>query len=180
MNTYFRIENFLSLQENQAILGWAFKNENMFSKSSVTTKVDNYRRSRVAHTFPVRDYVITKLVDLLPLIAEILELNFDMGVIESQITASNDGDYFKIHMDCSQDCPQRVLTYIYYFHNQPKTFTGGELAIYSHDSTTLIEPANNSLICFPSVCLHEVLTVQCPSKIFSDGRFTLNGWINCK
>ncbi|WP_420485300.1 2OG-Fe(II) oxygenase [Iningainema tapete] len=113
------------------------------------------------------------------MITETLELTFELGVIESQITSSNDQDYFKSHLDASIDCPKRVLSYVYYFHKQPKAFTGGQLALH-HNITTLIEPLNNSLICFPSTCLHEVLTVQCPSKIFSDGRFTLNGWINCK
>ena len=41
-----------------------------------------------------------------------------------------------------------------------------------------IAPKNNSIIFFLSRYWHEVLPVNCPSKNFADGRFTINGWLH--
>lgn len=81
----------------------------------------------------------------------------------------------------------RVLTYVYYFHREPKSFTGGELVIYDSKSENgylvaakshkVIQPTNNTIIFFPSQCMHEVLPVSCPSEYFADSRFTINGWL---
>jgi Rps23 Pro-64 3,4-dihydroxylase Tpa1-like proline 4-hydroxylase len=64
---------------------------------------------------------------------------------------------------------------------------GGELVLYdarienNHyvkaQSFKTIEPRNNSIVFFQSFYLHEVLPVSCPSKTFSDSRFTVNGWV---
>jgi Rps23 Pro-64 3,4-dihydroxylase Tpa1-like proline 4-hydroxylase len=113
---------------------------------------------------------------------------FQATQIETQLTAHNDGHYYRVHNDSgSADTCTRVLTYVYYFHHQPKAFTGGELRVYdSHiqqntyvqaESFHTVEPLDNSIVFFPSHVMHEVLTIHCPSRAFLDSRFTINGWI---
>ena len=104
------------------------------------------------------------------------------------MTAHNDGDFFKVHRDSGdQETAARELTFVYYFHREPKGYTGGELLLFDPrlvdgglvkaDSFSVIEPRNNSMLFFPSRCDHEVLAVHCPSEKFADSRFTVNGWV---
>lgn len=41
----------------------------------------------------------------------------------------------------------------------------------------VIEPENDTLIVFPSECLHEVKPVRTPSPFPIDARVTVNGWV---
>jgi Rps23 Pro-64 3,4-dihydroxylase Tpa1-like proline 4-hydroxylase len=114
--------------------------------------------------------------------------SFPIGQIESQLTAHNDGHYYKAHNDSgSPDTASRELTYVYYFNREPKQFSGGELRIYDSriennffikaESYKTIEPINNSIVFFLSRYIHEVLPIRCPSQQFADSRFTINGWV---
>ena len=108
--------------------------------------------------------------------------------LEVQLTAHNDGHYFRIHNDViksEQQTVNRLLTFVYYLHRQPCPFKGGHLYIYptseikevtmSHYQP--VTPAHNRLVVFPSRYFHEVAPVNCPSAAFADSRFTLNGWV---
>ena len=108
--------------------------------------------------------------------------------VEAQITASNDGDFFRFHNDNgSEKVAQRYLTFVYFFQREPRQFEGGELRIHdarlegqdyvSEGSYQTITPRQNQIVFFPCELMHEVTAVNCPSKLFADGRFTLNGWL---
>jgi SM-20-related protein len=106
--------------------------------------------------------------------------------IECQVTAHLDGGFFQIHNDSgSEDTRSRVVTFVYYFESRPNSFLGGELRIYEPElhgkdgrtRYTIVPPTDNSLVFFPSGVMHEVLPTYVQSKIFSDSRFTINGWI---
>ena len=106
---------------------------------------------------------------------------------EKQLTAHNDGEYFRMHNDNgSPSTASRLLTYVYYFHGEPAAFSGGQIRIYDSlpesgswepaDKFVDIAPDNNMLLLFPSGQMHEVRRISCPSEAFGDGRFTVNGW----
>ena len=68
----------------------------------------------------------------------------------------------------------------------PPAFSGGDLALFDslsdgsafdEQAYSLVEPADNMLILFPSSFWHEVRKVDCASGAYADSRFTLNGWI---
>ena len=75
------------------------------------------------------------------------------------------------------------MTFVYYFHRQPRRFSGGDLLLFDTDPEqdacgakyTRIAPSHNSILFFPSACYHQVLPVVCESSDDA-GRFTLNGW----
>jgi len=111
---------------------------------------------------------------------------FPVGQIEIQVTASGDGDYYRMHRD-ADGTSTRVLSFVYFFHLEPRGFSGGELRIFDDrrvrghahaDSSHLVSPRQDSLVLFPSHSPHELLPVRVPSKKFSDRRFTVNGWIH--
>jgi SM-20-related protein len=108
--------------------------------------------------------------------------------VETQITASNDGDFFRPHNDNAHaKVPTREITYVYFFHREPKPFTGGELVIYDAPVSSAfrdprralrIVPEQNEIVFFRSGKMHEVLDVHCRSCAFRDSRFTVNGWLH--
>lgn len=187
---YLQIDNFLSKTELNNLLEYVLSQEAKFVSSSTFTNAESYRRSLVLHNFPeFSEQITAKIISILPDIQQQLELPpFIASQIEAQITAHNDGNYYKIHNDNgSIDTSNRELTYVYYFYHEPKPFSGGELVIYDSkienefyvrgDNFQTIEPRNNSMVIFPSRYFHEVLPVICPSQTFADSRFTVNGWI---
>ncbi len=115
--------------------------------------------------------------------------------VELELTASGDGAFYTAHRDLStgpgrtlvgaRPGDDRLISAVYYFHREPKRFSGGELRLLrwgaSHlaplpsDYVDLI-PANNSLAAFPSWALHEVRPVRTDGDDFADYRFALNCW----
>jgi Rps23 Pro-64 3,4-dihydroxylase Tpa1-like proline 4-hydroxylase len=171
-------------------MAYALAEEKRFAESAVTTKDADYRRSRVLYDFSefsrvFRDRIVRIAA---PLMQEFAIPPFQIADIECQMTAHNEGNYFKLHNDNgSPDTATRAISYVYYFHNEPKAFTGGTFRLFHSrvengvyhqgDHAADIEPKNNSILFFPSHCHHEVTTVRCPSGRFADGRFTVNGWV---
>ena len=187
---YVQIDNFLTVEEHQRLLNYVFQRESAFVPTSTSTGDLDYRRSMILHSFPeFSQLVVNRIQAILPDVFRKLNLSsFPIAEIEAQLTSHNDGNYYKIHNDNgSPDTATREFTYVYYFHQEPKAFSGGELLIYDSkiennfyvkaDSYKRVEPRNNSIVFFLSRYLHEVLPVRCPSKAFADSRFTINGWV---
>ena len=187
---YVQIDNFLEPDQVKALLEYTLNQEAAFTSSSTSTDEADYRKSLVLYSFPeVSSGFIQRLQPLIPQVADKLGIPpFPISQIESQMTAHNDGHYYQLHNDNgSPDSATRRLTYVYYFRQGPNSFSGGELRLYDSklennflvkaDSFKTVEPRHNSIIFFPSYCMHEVLPIQCPSRKFVDSRFTINGWI---
>lgn len=187
---YVQIDNFLTIEEHQRLLNYVFQRESAFVPTSTSTGDLDYRRSMILHSFPeFSQIVVNRIQAILPDVFRKLNLpSFAIAEIEAQLTSHNDGNYYKVHNDNgSPDTATREFTYVYYFHQEPKAFSGGELLIYDSkiennfyvkaDSYKRVEPRNNSIVFFLSRYLHEVLPVSCPSKAFADSRFTINGWV---
>lgn len=187
---YIQIDNFLTSTETRQLLDYVFGQKSAFIPSSTSTNEANYRRSLVLHSFPeFSQLIISKVREILPDILNKLNLPlFSASQIETQLTAHNDGNYYKVHNDNgSPETATRELTYVYYFYQEPKAFSGGELLIYDSkiensyykkaETFQTVEPRNNSIVFFLSRYLHEVLPISCPSQDFKNSRFTINGWI---
>ena len=99
------------------------------------------------------------------------------------------GDFFRLHCDNEQDeIASRELTFVYFFHREPKGFCGGDLRIYdsrwengeyvSAGNYQTIVPEQNQMVLFLSSLVHEITPVECPSGALGDSRFTINGWLH--
>ncbi len=194
---YFFRENFLSHSENQQLLNYVLPKKSDFvpaviSNESATNsfKKNENRRALVLEYFAqFEGLIVKKIPEILPGVLKKLNVpEFSINKFETQLTAHNDGNFYKTHVDNQYPVNTRVITYVYYFYQEPKAFTGGNLRIYDSkiqgkyyskaDTFKTIEPQNNSIIFFLSSYLHEVLPVSCPSQAFADSRFTINGWIH--
>ncbi len=184
-----RIENVLAAEQHRALVQFATRNKQVFVNSTTSTGAADYRDSMVCYSFPpFADLLRQRVTNLAPKVAAQLGLEVPDGDIEIQLTTHNDGHYYRVHNDSyGEESKHRVISFVYYFHRTPKCFTGGELRIYDRDvkDTMLrpgatykdIQPLDNSLVFFDSRDMHEVMPVVCPSQVFADGRFTINGWL---
>jgi SM-20-related protein len=151
----------------------------------------SYRRSKVL--FDLGEFHSRFRFRLAPILARLPEVLgcqiANVATLEAQLTASGNGEFFRLHNDNSHaNLSSRRITFVYYFYREPKRFTGGELKLYptaTVDSRVrpvgepiLIEPRQNRLVFFESHLMHEVATVSVETAEFMDSRFTLNGWIH--
>jgi len=101
-----------------------------------------------------------------------------------EMVAHGDGAFYRPHTDTftgDEYTPggRRRVTMVYYFHRQPRRFTGGRLRLFdrSGEQSIEIEPTHDSLLVFPSSARHEVEAVACPDGAFADSRFAVNIWL---
>jgi SM-20-related protein len=192
------LDEFLAPQELEEFMRFTLEHEADFRASEVVSHseeggVVNYehRRSRVLMDLAQHeDRMLERIKAVLPQILKKLGMEeIPITGVEAQITASNDGDFFRFHSDNgSEKVAERYLTFVYFFHREPKQFQGGELHIHdarleaesyvSAGSYQTISPQQNQIVFFPCELMHEVSAVECPSRLFADSRFTLNGWLH--
>jgi Rps23 Pro-64 3,4-dihydroxylase Tpa1-like proline 4-hydroxylase len=195
---YLALEEFLAPEELQTVTSYVLAHEADFRVSEVISPsvaggvIDpEYRRSRVLmDSGSLGDSLVSRVRAVLPRALEKLGIEpFPISRVECQITASNHGDFFRHHTDnAEEEIATRELTFVYFFHREPKAFHGGELRLYdacqengswfSTGNHQVIVPEQNQLILFRSALLHEITPVVCPSLAFADSRFTVNGWLH--
>ena len=191
------LDEFLAPQELDELTRFTLEHEVDFSASEVISPtadggVINYehRRSRVLMDLAQhQEVMLERIKSVLPQVLRTLGMEeFSIEGVELQVTASNDGDFFHFHSDNGSDrVANRYLTFVYFFHREPRQFEGGELRIHdarleegsyvSEGSYQTIVPQQNQIVFFPCELLHEITPVNCASQLFADGRFTLNGWL---
>ena len=191
------LDEFLAPQELEELTRFVQEHEADFSASEVVSPnadggIVNYehRRSRVLMDLAQhQDIMLERIKAVLPQVLDKLGMgDFCIAGVETQVTASNDGDFFHFHSDNSSDrVASRYLTFVYFFHREPRQFEGGELRIHdahlqhgayvSAGSYQTIIPQQNQIVFFPCELLHEITPVNCASQHFADSRFTLNGWL---
>jgi SM-20-related protein len=191
------LDEFLAPQELEQLTRYTLEHESDFSASEVVSPVADggvvnyeHRRSRVLTNLGIyEDLLLGRIQGVLPRILDKLGMReFSIAQVEAQITASNDGDFFHGHSDNGSDkVASRYLTFVYFFHREPRQFEGGDLRIHdarldrgeytSAGSYQTIVPRQNQIVFFPCELLHEITPVECRSRLFADSRFTLNGWL---
>jgi len=182
--------------EREKLLDYVLQSEQRFRSATVIvgegTEQQVNEKIRRARTLDdlgpfVSPFEKAVLAHLEPALKRLHHPGFPVGRIEMQITASGDGDYFRLHSD-SDAKSTREISFVYYFHREPRRFSGGELRLYQSkmvngqlipaDHPQTLSPRQDMLLLFPSTNDHEVLPVRVPTGAFTDSRFTINGWIH--
>ena len=192
MSQYCRYNDFLDSSTHAALLEWAIENEAKFKPTTLTggKRDPSKRMSLSVRDFgPMMPVLRQRVLDLVPaLIRDLRVTPFEPSATELELVASNDGAVFKRHIDTftgdKRDGSDRLVSAVYYFHAEPKAFSGGALRFYPFPFVAEdidsnfddVQPEQNTLVAFPSWALHEVLPVSCPSRRFSDSRFSVNFW----
>ena len=108
--------------------------------------------------------------------------------VEMAMAAYLGGGFFAKHADNDgRTFDTRTLSFAYYFHRQPRRFSGGELLLHDGDGDasafTRIEPLHNSIVFFPSSATHQITTVESDldasssTEEFADARLAIHGWL---
>lgn len=186
------IDDFLGLDEHRDMLAYALANQHHFAPGTVTSNDAHYRQNLVImdfHATPHSVLIQNRLLTWFPYITQMLGMElFPLEFVESQLTASNDGHFFRVHADGGNDeTQQRTLSCIYYFFREPRPFAGGALRLYDTwqqgeqrtpaASWQEIEPVSNRMVVFPSDSHHELMRIRCPSRQFADSRFAATNWL---
>lgn len=176
------------------ILDWALANPASFAPSLVGSgklRAD-FRSSATANAtdYPWKAAFRQRVHGAVPELARALGVAaFEVEQIQLSLIAYNDGDFYRAHVDTepSRDredverIGDRVLSAVYYFHREPRAYSGGALRLHAFnpasDRFEDVAPEQNSLIAFASFARHEVRPVICPSRGFEDSRFAINCWV---
>jgi SM-20-related protein len=192
---YLVIDDFLPAAFHAELLAYALASQSEFAASEVigggTSVVDtSLRQSQICrkglgpHKAAFKAAIRAKFEEL-P--ATLGMTSFTVSRIETQLIAHGDGAFYKRHIDTrvgtsrKSEITDRVLSMVYYFHQEPKRFSGGEIALCAFGPSNErieIAPAQNRLVAFPSFVAHEVKQVSCPSKEYADSRFAINCWLH--
>lgn len=190
-------DDFLPIAQLNEIGAYALAKESSFVASGVVRQgapdgaIDTrHRRSRLlADLGPLRAAFLSRLLTALPTVLVRLGMQaFRVVAVDTQVTATNDGEFFRRHTDSGHAfLRRRQVSFTYFFHREPRAFAGGELCLYDSWSprngpvpdsgVARIVPRRNSIVFFPSGVLHEIAAVSVPSRLFRDSRFTVNGWM---
>jgi SM-20-related protein len=184
------MDEFLAPQELARVWDLAMSYAHRFIVSRVVSDSHEdaldpaYRRSRLLFELgDIHPLLASRILSYLPCVFRRLAYPpFQVAHVEVQLTASNDGEFFRAHTDNGHDSVhRREITFVYFCHREPRPFLGGDLRIYPSDSSgavDVISPQQNRMVFFPSNYWHEIAPVSCPSREFFDSRFTLNGWLH--
>lgn len=186
---FVMIEDFLPPEEHAELLPMVISNQAEFGHSLVGE--GEYRpETRESRTLPgprqEKKRFRERVNRLLPEVTSRLGLSpFPINFVEIKIRAYGNGDFFEVHQD-HNDETHREVSFVYFFHREPRQFQGGDLLLmdtdpkcrtYTEAAFTSITPRNNAIVFFPSRYYHTVVPVDCPSGEFSDGRFVINGHV---
>ena len=176
---HFIVDNFLPDEVHKGLLAHTL-NVDDFAPGKVITN------GEAAYNFDSRKGKLSndRLGPFLPAFIKALRSVFPdicaaTGVAEFALVDLG-GKVFVGRGDRDQMQHDRLITAVYYFHQLPRKFEGGELCIHPFDRSApaVIEPRNNRLVAFPSFILHEVLPVAVPSGAFADSRFSVSCWFD--
>jgi Rps23 Pro-64 3,4-dihydroxylase Tpa1-like proline 4-hydroxylase len=194
---FTRIENFLPGRQRDRLLELASELRAEFAPMNTYRPADGDKliarhdpdlRQQVGLSGhkEVEDIVKPAVLDILPdLLARLQLLPFSIRNISLELVLSHDGHFGEVHTD---DLDGRIkVSFAYYFHKQPKAFSGGDLLLYDTEvgersynplRYTRIRHEDNMLLVFPSHYSHEITPVSCQSDALEDGRFTVSGRVS--
>ena len=186
------IDGFLDANLHRALLDYALDSEDRFAPTEVGNgsvqrhspeiRTSWFCRDKLGpHKQAFREAVRARFDELRELVGVPA---FEPARIEVELAAHRDACFYRPHIDTQTgaategDGRDRVLTMVYYFHRQPRGFSGGAIALFPFGpgEPELIDPFDNRLVVFPSIALHEVRAVTCRGDAWQDARFAINTW----
>lgn len=182
-------ENVLAVDELDALLAFTLAHEAQFEPTLlVAARLDPRFRTSMALPSAALDPWRARLAAAFtPLLAGLLANlgmpPFAVTRLELELVRHNDGDFYRRHIDTNTAARtthgRRTLSMVFYFHAEPKAYSGGALRLLSFKPKGAFEDiaaVRNRLVAFPSWAPHEVMSIACPSRRFRDSRFAINCW----
>lgn len=107
--------------------------------------------------------IAQKHIQALDDLAQQLNRAFFLGIqdIEAHFACYNAGEFYALHRDNPQGKNGRVISSVYYLHEQWQDDWGGELHLQDKNNNWhIIQPKPNRIVLFQSDLMHEVLQAK--------------------
>ena len=195
---FVRVKDFLTAQECDRLFALALARRERFGAARVLSNAEEGPRvkpeSRITLELKpgarrdVRLWFLPRLERAIPEILARLRLE-DPGRyrITMNVRVYPAGGFYTVHRDNSvASYRDRVLSFICFFHPEPRRFSGGDFLLYDSNqggghpvpAFSRIEPFRGGIVFFMSEDWHQVTPVECDSDDFGAGRFVLNGHVS--
>ena len=171
---YVLVDNFLTVKEYQQLLEWVLANQsNLQSPMKLSDTVSSPHWQT---TF------INRVQAAIPFVLSQLDISsFPLGAITASLLPSS------ITNDQGQMTNDSVISFVYYFYREPKSFNGGELRIYDSqvvnnqcvvaDSYHVVEPRGNRAVFFFSSYDYMMQAIEAPDENLINTCFVINGGV---
>ena len=195
--------NFFSKENRQKIVDFANQQQQEFVNGQVHYRTfkdggtqdkdiinEEFRQQKNIDPSPE---ILQMLKDaILPLVPEVIT---KIGMkynhiynINTEIARTGHNQFCNAHSDRVSDTPRMsTISFLYYFHQQPKQFEGGDIIVYdtlineknayNNQQGTRIIHEDNLLMAFPACFFHEITKVTLPNDRFDAGRFAIPFWV---
>ena len=112
-------------------------------------------------------------IDTLKQLAQLLNRHFYLGIkdVEAHFACYNAGEFYALHRDNPQNKNGRMLSTVYYLHEEWQDDWGGELRLQDKNNLWhTIQPKPNRITLFQSDLLHEVIQAK-------QQRLSITAWL---
>ncbi|MEB3752983.1 2OG-Fe(II) oxygenase [Acinetobacter sp. MD2(2019)] len=157
----------------QAVRNECLAQLDQFKQAAVQNGVVSSIRSDhilwINQDLPTAEQHRQRLLDL----GQQLNRTFFFGIkeVEAHFACYNAGEFYALHRDNPQQKNHRVLSSVFYLHEQWQAGWGGQLRLQDkHGNWHIIEPRPNRLALFQSDLLHEVLAAK-------QQRLSITAWL---
>jgi SM-20-related protein len=189
------MHEFLGPEIRSLLYQFACANKERFAPTLVGANSELKKMVRVSHRLTelgaMREVLEQRVSAEVPrLVADLRLTPFKPSGYEIELVAHGDGAFYGRHLDLFTGSERtdpggdRLISVVYYFYREPKSFKGGELRLYPLPSPASPEelrleilPEQDTAVAFSSWMAHEVMPVSCPSCAFADSRFSVNCWV---
>lgn len=170
---YALIDNLYHNDIHAALIAECTQNLAQFREAAIQNGVMNQIRSD--HILWIdHDFNIAKQhLELLNHLSQLFNRNFYLGIqhVEAHYACYNPGQFYALHRDNPQQKNGRVISSVYYLHDQWQADWGGQLRLQDKNQQWhTIQPQPNRLALFQSDLLHEVLTAK-------QQRLSITAWL---
>ncbi len=175
---YVLVDNFLTVKEYQQLLEWVLANQsNLQSPMKLSNTVSSPQWQT---TF------INRVQAAIPFVLSQLDISsFPLGAITASLVPGLTETRFL--SDEGQMTNDSVISFVYYFYREPKSFNGGELQIYDSqvvnnqcvvaDSYHVVEPRGNRAVFFFSSYDYMMQPIESPDENLINTCLVINGGV---
>ena len=157
------IDDAYSSEYTQALLEECTSHFNQFRDAAIQNGVMSQIRSD--HILWINDElkIAQQHIDYLNALSEQLNQAFFLGIqeVEAHFACYNAGEFYALHRDNPQQKNGRLISTVYYLHEEWQEDWGGELRLQDkNEQWHVIAPKPNRIAIFQSDLLHEVIQAK--------------------
>ena len=167
------VDDAYSSEYQHAVSQECLSHLNEFRNAAIQNGVVNNIRSDHILWLQPEFQISHRHIQTLQQFSQILNRAFYLGIkdVEAHFACYHAGEFYTLHRDNPQDKNGRMISSVYYLHEQWQADWGGELRLQDkHGQWHIIQPKPNRMALFQSDLLHEVL-------ISKQQRLSITAWL---